>query len=271
MNIQQPVLFVSHGAPTFALSPGRAGALLGALGRTLIKPSAIIVMSPHWMTPEVRIGAAMQPETIHDFSGFPDPLYSLQYRAPGAPELASKICTQLTSAGIAAALDAQVGRDHGAWVPLMHVFPAADIPVVQVSLPFSADADTALAIGRALAPLAIENVLIIGSGSLTHNLRNMRFHSSTVDSSASSFVAWIHDALHRGDTDAAAHALELAPNARASHPTSEHFLPLAFALGAAQTISPYTVIDGGIEHGAISMDSFVFGATLDLERSIETQ
>jgi len=165
-----PTVFVSHGAPTFAIELGLAGAQLRALGLALGKPRAVVVVSPHWMTQGVEITATDKPQTVHDFGGFPRALYSLQYPAPGLPELAVRIQQQLQSQGIPARLDGRRGLDHGAWVPLMHLFPESDVPVVQVSLPFDVDEAKAFALGKALAPLAQDGVLIVGSGSLTHNL-----------------------------------------------------------------------------------------------------
>ncbi len=125
-----PSLFISHGAPTFAIEPGLAGAQLRALGQAIGKPRAIVVVSPHWMTRGVEITATERPETVHDFGGFPRALYALQYPAPGSPELAAKVQQQLQSQGIPARLDVRRGLDHGAWVPLLHLYPDADVPVI---------------------------------------------------------------------------------------------------------------------------------------------
>lgn len=175
-----PALFVSHGAPTLAIEPGLAGAQLRALGSLLDRPRAIVVVSPHWMTRGVAVTASERPETIHDFGGFPRALYDLQYPAPGSPALALRIQRRLSSAGVEARLDAQRGLDHGAWVPLLHLYPEADIPTLQVSMPYDADEAGALRLGRALAPLSSEGVLIIGSGSLTHNLYEFRMNGDGV-------------------------------------------------------------------------------------------
>lgn len=145
-----PTVFVSHGAPTFAIEPGLAGAQLRALGRALGKPEAILVVSPHWMTRGVEITATHRPDTVHDFGGFPRALSAIQYPAPGSPELAARAQHVLAARGIAASLDTRRGLDHGAWVPLLHMYPDADVPVVQVSIPFDTDAATALELGRSL-------------------------------------------------------------------------------------------------------------------------
>lgn len=261
---RQPALFVSHGAPTFAIEPGMAGAQLRALGNKLERPHAIVVVSPHWMTRGVEITAAAQPETVHDFGGFPQALYALEYPAPGSPELASRVQEILRSGGIAASLATRRGLDHGAWVPLLHLFPEADIPVVQVSLPFATDEASAYALGRALAPLADEGVLIVGSGSLTHNLYEFRMGDVQEAAYAREFSAWIRRAVVEGDMDSLLHAEERAPHFARAHPTTEHFLPLLVAAGAS-SVGPTTVLDGGIRHGVLAMESYLFGESVSLD------
>jgi 4,5-DOPA dioxygenase extradiol len=260
-----PTVFVSHGAPTFAMEPGLAGAQLRALGLALGKPRAVVVVSPHWMTPGIEITATDKPQTVHDFGGFPRALYALQYPAPGAPALAACIQQQLQSQGISADRDVRRGLDHGAWVPLMHLFPDADVPVVQVSLPFDADEAGAFALGRALTPLAQDGVLIVGSGSLTHNLHEFRTGQTQAAAYAQEFSAWVRQALRDGDMTRLRQALELAPHAARAHPTTEHFLPLLVAAGAAFEPRPTTVLDGGIRHGVLAMESYVFGRQFALK------
>jgi 4,5-DOPA dioxygenase extradiol len=265
-----PSLFVSHGAPTFAIEPGLAGAQLRAVGRALGKPKAIVVVSPHWMTQRVEITAAARPETIHDFGGFPRALYAIQYPAPGAPELAARVAQVLQASDIAASLNTRRGLDHGAWVPLLHMYPDADVPVVQVSIPMDTDAAKAFALGRALAPLAGEGVLVVGSGSLTHNLYEFRMGDVQEAAYAREFSEWIRRAVLEGDTDKLVHALERAPHAQRAHPTTDHFLPLLVAAGAAKNALPATVLDGGIRHGVLAMESYVFGVrvTIDVEEEV---
>ena len=257
---QLPTLFISHGSPTFAIDPGQAGPALTALGQTLPRPKAILVVSPHWMTREPRVATTPRPQTIHDFGGFPPALYQLRYPAPGAPEVAQRAIELLRAAGYNAEADTQWGLDHGAWVPLMHLLPQADVPVFQVSLPARLDGERAYAYGQALAPLADEGVLIVGSGSLTHNLFEvMGGHGHADDGAyATEFVAWVREAVQRGDGARLQRTLELAPHAQRAHPTTEHFLPLLVAAGAAGAAVPGRVIDGGITHGVLSMDAFVF-------------
>jgi 4,5-DOPA dioxygenase extradiol len=254
-----PTVFVSHGAPTFALEPGLAGPQLSALGRALPTPQAVLIVSPHWMTPGPRVGLSQRPATIHDFGGFPQPLYEINYPATGHPELARRALALLQQAGWTAHGDDSRGLDHGAWVPLLYLYPDADVPVFQVSLPATLDAARAWALGQALAPLAHEGVLIVGSGSLTHNLHEFRAGHGHEEAYATEFVAWVREAVQQGDGARLQRTLELAPHAQRAHPTTEHFLPLLVAAGAAGNAVPGRLIDGGITHGVLSMDTFVFG------------
>jgi 4,5-DOPA dioxygenase extradiol len=251
-------LFLSHGAPTFALEPGRAGPLLSQLGKTLARPQAVLVVSPHWMTREVSVSTSALPPTIHDFGGFPDALYRLEYPAPGHPAYAKEAAKLLTAAGYAVSLDGQRGLDHGAWVPLRYIFPDADVPVFQVSLTTRIDAAGAWQMGAALAPLSAKGVLIVGSGSLTHNLYEVRQAGPEADY-ATEFVDWVRAAVLAGDADQLVHALERAPHAARAHPTPEHFLPLLVAAGAAAPDAQVEVLPGGITYGVLSMESYRFG------------
>ena len=228
-----PSLFVSHGAPTFAIEPGLAGPRLTALGRALPRPRAVLVVSPHWMTPSPRVGLVARPQTIHDFGGFDPALYDIVYPVDGHPELAQRALELLGDAGWAPQSDERRGLDHGAWVPLRHLYPAADVPAFQVSLPSRLDGDSAWAFGAALAPLAEEGVLIVGSGSLTHNLAEFRSGSGSDEAYAAEFAAWVRDAVVQGDSARLRQTLAQAPHARRAHPTTEHFWPLLVAAGAA--------------------------------------
>lgn len=265
-----PTLFVSHGAPTFAIEPGLAGPRLTALGRALPRPAAVLVVSAHWATPQPRVTASPRPRTIHDFGGFDRALYRIEYPAPGHPELAARAVELLRAAGRDAAGDEQRGLDHGAWVPLLHLYPDADVPVFQVSMPASLDAESAIAFGEALAPLAEEGVLIVGSGSLTHNLYEFRMGGTEEEDYAVEFTQWIREAVNAGDRDRLRQALEIAPHARRAHPTAEHFLPLPVAAGAASALQPATVVEGGITHGVLAMDAFVFGRAVTLDAPADT-
>jgi 4,5-DOPA dioxygenase extradiol len=256
-----PSLFISHGAPTFALEPGAAGAQLTALGHELPRPKAVLVVSPHWMTDEPRVASSPKPQTIHDFRGFGAALLDITYPADGHPALAARTVEILRAAGWPATADQERGLDHGAWVPLLHLYPKADVPVFQVSMPTSLVAATAFEFGRTLAPLVSEGVLIVGSGSLTHNLHALRFGMAKDEPSAE-FARWVRDSIARGDRERMLRALEIGPHARRAHPTPEHYLPLPIAAGAAPD-DESEVIEGGTTYGVLAMDSFVFGGTRD--------
>lgn len=254
-----PSLFVSHGAPTFAIEPGIAGPRLGALGRALPRPRAVLVVSPHWMTPSPRVGLSPRPRTLHDFGGFAPALYDIDYPVEGHPELARRAHGLLVDAGWAPQVDERRGLDHGAWVPLLHLYPAADVPVFQVSLPSRLDAEGAWALGAVLAPLADEGVLIVGSGSLTHNLAEFRSGAREAQAYATEFAAWVREAVVQRDGARLRRTLTDAPHARRAQPSAEHFWPLLVAAGAADATRPASVIDGGVTHGVLVMDAFVFG------------
>ena len=251
----QPAIFVSHGSPMLAISETPARSFLTGLTSGLSCPRAILVVSAHWETAAPMLNAVAQNQTIHDFFGFPPELYKLQYPAPGDVELAEQIADLLGAAGFATGLDRNRGLDHGAWVPLLLALPAAKIPVLQLSVQTREGPRHALALGRALAPLRNDGVLIIGSGSFTHDLR--RFRGQRVDEPESpdvtQFSAWMDRAIVRADIEALVDYRERAPFARNEHPTEEHILPLFTVVGAG---------DGGkarrlhqsTEYGILRMD-----------------
>ena len=259
---RMPSLFVSHGSPTFAVEPGQAGPLLAQLGREMLRPEAVLVLSPHWITRGLRVATTAAPETIHDFGGFPEELYRIQYPAPGNTALAMRALELLNAEGWQATPDGEHGLDHGAWVPVRHLFPDADVPVFQVSMPHTLDGAGAVKLGRALAPLAAEGVLIVGSGSITHNLRELRWNAAEGAEGpnyATEFVEWARNAVKTHDENALANYLSAAPHARRAHPTPDHYLPLPFAFGAADGNAPVRVIDGGMTFGVLAMDAYLFG------------
>ncbi|RBA52181.1 dioxygenase [Stutzerimonas zhaodongensis] len=259
MSQAYPVLFVSHGAPTFAIEPGKAGARLTEVGRALPRPTAIVIVSPHWMTRGgVRVGSSQTPETIHDFGGFPEALYRLQYPAPGNPALAEQINSLLNSAGISASTESNRGLDHGAWVPLLYLMPDADIPVVQVSMPYPLTPVDAWQLGQALKPLREQGILIIGSGSLTHNLYEFRGYDGDPAEYVKNFADWFSQALRAADMPALFDYRRNAPDAERAHPSDEHLMPLFLALGAAGEHYEMEVLEGGIAHGVLAMDSYLF-------------
>jgi len=260
-----PVLFISHGAPLFALEPGETGPALTRLGQGLQASAdapvrAIVVMSPHWMSRRPAVMTAAQPETWHDFGGFPPALYRLQYPAPGAPALATQVRALLQAAGIEAHADEKRPFDHGAWVPLMHLFPKADVPVVQVALPAGWGPAQVLAMGRALAGLRREGVLVVGSGSMTHNLSEFFGGAREPAPYVLAFSRWVEDAIERNDVDALLDYRQRAPGAERAHPSEDHFLPLFFALGAAGWGTDDGVradyLSREVTYGILAMDSF---------------
>lgn len=258
MNTSFPLLFVSHGAPMFAIEPGLAGQQLADLGRELPQPEAIVVISPHWRTRGgVSVTASDRPKTLHDFGGFPDELYELNYPAPGAPALADHIMALLSSAGWEARTDVDRGLDHGAWVPLLHLAPSATVPVVQVSMPVPMDTRSALKLGEALKPLRDMSVLIVASGSLTHNLYEFRNATPHGEDYVKQFAAWTAMTLQQGKTEQMLDYRRLAPAAERAHPTEEHFLPLLIALGAAGETYRTRILEGGVTYGVLAMDSYL--------------
>jgi len=254
-----PVFFISHGAPTFAIDPGLLGPKLQDMGAQLAHIKAVLVVSPHWQTRGVTVMATTQPETIYDFGGFPAKLYELTYPAPGSREMATKAAQLLSAAGFAPELEDSRGLDHGAWVPLYHLLPQAQIPVFQVSMPVSLNTEQSVRLGRALAPLREQGVLILGSGSMTHNLREFRGATTHVADYVQAFETWVDSAVLANDVHSLIGYRNLAPHAQRAHPTEEHFLPLLVAMGAQLPGDAVQLIDGGIEYGMLSMDSFVWG------------
>ncbi len=260
-----PTLFVPHGAPTFALKPGAAGAAIARLDGCLPRPRAVIVVSAHWQTPVPTVGSATRLETIHDFWGFPDELYALRYPASGCPEAAVEVAAALTAAGLPAVLDDQRGLDHGAWVPLRLLYPDADVPVIPLSLPQQGGPQAAWELGRALAPLAARGFLIVGSGSVTHNLRDYQLawrNGGQAPAYVRQFADWIDARLQAGDTTALIDYRRQAPGSVQAHPSDEHLLPLFVAWGAAQaaTAAPAAKrLHAGIDDFVIAMDLWAFG------------
>lgn len=223
-----PILFVAHGAPML-LDDTSWMAELGAWGTRIGRPASILVLSAHWSAEPAKLGATTPVPLVYDFYGFPDRFYTTTYAAPGAPALAARVRDLLAAKGIAHRDDARRGLDHGAYVPLMGMAPDAHTPVLQLSLPRLAP-DALVAFGRALAPLADEGTLVVGSGFLTHNMRSM---GQPTAGWAREFDAWAAETYARLDVDAAADFASRAPGARLAHPTVEHYAPAVVAAAAA--------------------------------------
>jgi len=254
-----PAFFISHGAPTFATEPGILGPSLTAMGRQLAGVKAVLVLSPHWQTRGVSVMTTEKPPTVHDFGGFPAELYELQYPANGQPALAAETARLLADAGWTVNLEARRGLDHGAWVPLMHLLPAANVPVFQVSMPHDLDAAAALRLGQSLAPLREQGVVILASGSMTHNLHEVFNGDGRPDDYALEFAHWVRNAVTGNNTQGLVDYRRLAPHAQRAHPTEEHFLPLLVALGARAGGEAAQVIEGGVTYGVLSMESYAWG------------
>ena len=251
-------LFLSHGSPMHALQPGAAGEAWQALARRLPRPKAILIASAHWETNLPMLTGAEKPETVHDFSNFPEPLYRLRYPAPGAPEIAKRAQALLKESGFTAGIDGCRGLDHGAWSPLLYMYPDADIPVVQISVQPALGPRHHVELGRSLRRLNDENVLIIGSGHLTHNLRDWARGQGTPAPYAREFQAWVFEKLKHQDVASLVDYRSASPHGARAHPTDEHFLPLFFALGAAaESARPQRVYDG-IDSGVLAMDAYLF-------------
>jgi 4,5-DOPA dioxygenase extradiol len=256
-----PTIFVSHGSPMTAIMDSPARHFLATLGGKLPRPRAILVASAHWDTDRPTLNAVSHNTTMHDFYGFPRALYDLQYAPPGAPELAARAAMLLQKAGFSAGLDETRGLDHGAWVPLLLAYPAADIPVLQLSVQSRRGAAHHLALGAALRPLRDEGVLIMGSGSFTHDLRRFRGGVAldapeTPDVTA--FAHWMDEKILAADLASLADYRRLAPHAADEHPTEEHLVPLHVALGAAGPSCHAERLHSSVEFGFLRMDTYAF-------------
>lgn len=254
-----PVVFVSHGAPDALLKAQDAVECWRDIGLHITEPSAILVVSAHWQAHHPTTSLSVSPETIYDFSGFSPALYRMSYPAPGAPALAEKVAARLSDAGIRADTHPNRGLDHGAWVPLSAMYPKADIPVTQLSLVDDGGPATHLELGKALAQLRDEGVLIVASGAITHNFSWLNWHA-TPDQAPSSpayeFSEWVANRLAARDLPALLN-YRSAPNGEDAHPTEEHFMPLFVALGAAMDVTPVRH-HPKFSYGALAMDAYVW-------------
>ncbi len=248
-----PVLFISHGAPTLALDPGAIGQAWHSLASSLPRPEAVLVVSAHWQENQLRLTSAAHPHTIHDFYGFPQALYRMNYPAPGAPELAHEL-----SKDLAAETDSERGLDHGVWIPLMQMYPNADVPVLALSLPSSPDPVQTYTLGQMLRRWR-SRLLIIGSGGLTHNLR--LFGRADIDAlpfePTQRFRLWMHQQLQQGNHSKLLDYQQAAPDVAMNHPSNEHLLPLFVCLGASH-VQGAQIIDLGVQYGMLAMDTVVF-------------
>lgn len=256
-----PALFLSHGSPMLALQDSPAGRFLDGLGAALPRPKAIIVASAHFTATQPNVGGAVRPQTVHDFGGFPQPLYDIRYPAPGSPELAAAITERLAGAGLGPHERPNHGLDHGVWVPLRRMYPQADIPVVPLSVNPHADAAHHYQVGRALAPLRDAGVLVIGSGGFVHNLGDLDWQhpDAAMPDWASGFAEWMRARVAALDLPALLDWQQQAPGAHHAHPTVEHLMPLFVALGAAGDAPVALSLHRSHEFGSLALDAFSFG------------
>lgn len=260
MTTRMPAVFIAHGSPMVGLEEDAYTRSLEGLADGLSRPRAIVVVSAHWEAAgPVRVTSSEKPQIIYDFGGFPEALYRLEYPCPGSAELAREILGLGQATGLNAVEDERRGLDHGVWIPLRWAYPAADIPVIQVSLPRPRNPELLLRLGAALAPLRKQGVLLIGSGGLVHNLRLVRFEAkdAPVDGWAKEFDDWIGGRLMEMDIGAIAAYRYGAPRADLAVPTSEHFDPVFFTLGAAAEGERVVSFYEGFHHGNLSMRSFL--------------
>ncbi len=254
-----------------ALEPSPARTFLAGLGADLPRPRAILVVSAHhdaaFAGVRASVTASPAPPTIHDFRGFPDELFAMRYPAPGDPALAERVIALVASQGLTVTADPKRGLDHGAWVPLSLIYPAADIPVVQLSIASNASPEWHYALGQALAPLRDEGVLIVGSGSITHNLRAYFTTRPPIDAPApawvSDFADWIADRLAADAIDDVLHAVERAPHGHDNHPTPDHILPLFVAMGAGMDADGLAAerLHDSVTYAVLAMDAYAFGSS----------
>jgi 4,5-DOPA dioxygenase extradiol len=264
-----PTLYLSHGSPMIALEPRAAGAFMQRLGpaidATFGRPKAILMFSAHTLAREPVLKMAARHEAIYDFGGFDPQLYTLRYDAPGAPALAGRVATLLQAAGWPVHGSERGGLDHGIWTPLRYMVPGADIPVLPVAWPPNATPAKLLALGAALAPLADEGVLVVGSGSITHNLQ-MVFGSGGMPpidapeiAESAAFRHWVQQRATTGDWAALLDYRARAPHAALMHPSDEHWLPFYPAAGAAGPLPVGVRLHESVDFGCLAMDAYAFG------------
>ncbi len=255
-----PAVFLSHGAPTLAVEEGVETRAWAELARSLPRPKSILAVSAHWDTAEPAVSAAPRMVAIHDFRGFPRALYEQRYPAPGAPELARRTETLLRNAGFRCDVDPARGLDHGAWVPLKWMYPEADIPVTQLSVQSHRGPDHHRRLGEAIGPLAREDVLVLATGGIVHNLGDLEWDKRGTREAAAwahEFNDWIARRVEQRDVAALLDYREQAPHAQRSHPTEDHFAPFFVALGAGGW--PARRVDLGFDLGTLGLDGYVFG------------
>ncbi|OAI42607.1 dioxygenase [Rhizomicrobium sp. SCGC AG-212-E05] len=248
-----PAFFVSHGAPSLAFDDVPARGFLRDLGQQIGKPRAILMVSAHWDTPAPQVNSMAVNDTIHDFRGFSPALHAVRYPAPGDAPLARQVAV-LTGG----TLDTTRGLDHGAWVPLMLMYPGADVPVVQLSVQSHLGAAHHIALGRKLAALRGDNVLVIGTGGFVHNLGQLASPGAPEPDWSREFSDWMHERLMAGDEAALADYRSSAPHAVLAQPTEDHFMPLFVAFGAGGQRPKAARLHTSATFGSLRMDAYSF-------------
>lgn len=254
--MRMPAVFLSHGSPTLPYEDHGAVPFLQNFLKDRERPQAIAVVSAHWESCHPVVSTTAKPETIYDFYGMPKKLYQLHYPAPGAPEIAMRAYHLLGKQFSAVGMDRQRGLDHGAWIPLLLIEPEAQIPVFQISIPVQAGPKGAYSLGKALTPLRDEGVMILGSGALVHNLRELRWNEQTTAPWAKEFEEWVLN--HLQDPETLMDYRSTAPSGTRAHPSEEHLLPLFVAMGAGAD-EPHEMLYQGFAHGSLSMTSLGYG------------
>jgi 4,5-DOPA dioxygenase extradiol len=257
---QAAALFISHGSPLTVVTEDDYAQALRALGASLPRPRAVVVVSAHGLSPDgqAAVTAGPAPPLVYDFGGFPPELYRIQYPCPGQPALAGKIADRLASLSLQVQLREDGGIDHGVWVPLARLFPGADVPVVQVTMPYPSSPRVIYEMGRALAPLRDEEVLLVGSGGAVHNLRALNWHSRSkqpVDWAAA-FDSWLRRTVEQNDSEELLAYDTRAPQPHLAHPTPDHLYPVFFTVGARlPTDRPRTIVEE-FQYETLSMYCF---------------
>lgn len=253
-----PSLFIAHGAPSIALENNPYTDFLNELGTQLPRPKAILLFSAHWESTEQKVSGAEMYETIYDFSGFQEELYEIKYPAPGATELAIEVQALFQQANIPSQIDPVRGLDHGAWVVLRLLYPAADIPVVALSVNRNLSNEEQYRVGKALASLRERDVLIIGSGGTVHNLRRLNWRATDVDEWALEFDQWLEQKLLNWDTNSLFEYDQLALHAKDAVPTPEHFIPLLLAMGTGDSAKKASLLFRSYQYGNLSLSCWKF-------------
>ncbi|WP_338553682.1 class III extradiol ring-cleavage dioxygenase [Paenibacillus sp. KS-LC4] len=253
-----PAYFFAHGAPSIVLESNSYTALLNSFKEQMPQPKAIVLFSAHWEQTVQSVGAAPVYSTIYDFSGFQDALYEMTYPAEGNRQLSEDIQALFAEHGIPSVLDEERGLDHGAWAVLKLIYPDADIPVIALSVNRHLDNEQQYEIGKALAALREQDVLIIGSGGTVHNLRRLNWQSEGIDEWAESFDNWLQSKLEAWDLPALFNYREQAPYAQEAVPTNEHFIPLLLAMGSGDKLRQATLLHRSYQYGNLSLSCWRF-------------